>query len=712
VLGVSEEAGPSFISRTTSMYSGKCAWNLLSETILPTGGVYQARPKNKTQIKAGTIQYFDDCRHLVRPEIVVTNSIATKPTKLTPANRIPNQWGALYIHTTKIIQKTPSTAVQRLKFFMCGQPSPSRINPSSLELPRSSSAAPESGPCSTPLTPAAPATTIVLSKIPAVTLACPNVWATGHLHALARELMARDLNIKRAAAEGRYVPLDATETLSRIMIDQVPDPERFSELLGGTITKAQAAANAEQPCTVVFGEMVALLLAEGKHEAAICLEKLWNRLGDQHSFSLRCAYPMSGFRNEAHGELFARICAEHSAVVPLGGHGLLLSDNEQLRTIATLQQKLEVFESTKALHQSEQRFRLLVEAVQDYAILTLDADGRVNSWNVGAERLKGYKASDILGEHFSRFYPEADVRAAKPTRELETAVREGRVEDEGWRVRKDGSKFWANVIITALKDRDGHVIGFSKVTRDFTERMQTERALQESKRKLQDSEKSLRELALHLLRSQDEERRRLGRDLHDSLGQYLSALKIKLDFLKASPLRMESNDLGGLAECAQLAGDALKEVRTISYLLYPPMLEEMGLKSAISWYLDGFTKRSAIKTTFEVSPDFGRLDGNVELALFRILQESLTNVHRHSGSQTAAVRLFINDDTVVLEVSDEGKGTQCAEEVGHDSVGALGVGLRGMSERVQQIGGKLELFSSKKGTTVTATVPLPRPPRP
>jgi PAS domain S-box-containing protein len=529
-----------------------------------------------------------------------------------------------------------------------------------------------------------------------------------HRDALAHELTAQGLNVTALSAEGRFVAMDARDTLSRFMVDHMPDPERFAEVLGGAIAKAKVAAKSSEPCIVVFGEMVAQLWADGKHDAAIRLEELWNKLANEHSFSLRCAYPMTGFNKDGHSESFMRICAEHSSVVPLGSGGLLLGDDEGLRTIAKLQQKLEVFESEKALRESEQRFRLLVEAVQDYAIFMLDTEGRISSWNLGAERLKGYKASEIIGQHFSRFYPAEDIRAMKPQRELEDALRDGRVEDEGWRLRNDGSRFWANVVITALKDKEGRAIGFSKVTRDFTERMQAQRDLRASERKLQISEQSLRELSLHLLRTQDEERRRIGRDLHDSLGQYLSVLKMKLDGLAGLAARNKSTDLDDLTQCAQLTEDAVKEVRTISYLLYPPMLEEMGLKSAIPWYLDGFTKRSGIRTTFEITPDFDRLAADAELAFFRVLQESLTNVHRHSGSQSAVVRLLNTGETIILEISDQGKGTPLGnfEEGSTDWTGALGVGLRGMSERIRQIGGKLELASSTEGTTVSAIVPI------
>jgi len=307
------------------------------------------------------------------------------------------------------------------------------------------------------------------------------------------------------------------------------------------------------------------------------------------------------------------------------------------------------------------------------------------------------------------------VRSGKPQWELVIAAKEGRFEDEGWRVRKDGSKFWANVIITALRDDAGKLVGFGKVTRDFTERRQAQQALENevaerrtAERRLQNSEKSLRALSLHLLRTQDEERRRIGRELHDSLGQYLAVLKMKLDSLAFATGQEQDAATQDLAQCICLAEDCIKEVRTVSYLLYPPMLEEMGLKSAIPWYLDGFSARSGIKTSFEVQTDFGRLPRESELALFRVLQESLTNVHRHSGSQTAHIRLLMRQRMCTLEIEDKGKGISphLLEQSGQDWIGALGVGLRGMNERLGQLGGKIELSSSENGTTVVASVPI------
>jgi PAS domain S-box-containing protein len=523
---------------------------------------------------------------------------------------------------------------------------------------------------------------------------------------LTQRLKARGFDVAQAANQDRYIALDAAEVLSKFMGNDLPDPERFSNTIETFLVRAKAAAEGENPRVVAFGEMVALLWAEGRTEAAIRLEQLWNDLAKTYSFNLWCGYPLAGFSKQEDGEAFVRICEEHSAVIPDESYTALTTEEMRLRNVAALQQKAQALEAERILRRSEERFRHLVEAAQDYAIFMLKPSGCISSWNVGAERIKGYRASEIIGKHFSVFYSEEDIRAGKPQRLLEIAAAEGRVEDEGWRIRKDGSRFWADVIITALRDESGSLIGFSKVTRDFTDRMRAAEELQAAKHRLEESEKSLRELSRHLLRTQDEERRRIGRDLHDSLGQYLSALKMKLASLN-STVGNNAKVQREIDECMDLAEESIKDVRTVSYLLYPPMLEQFGLRSAISWYLDGFSNRSGIETTFDTSKDFGRLAPDVELAMFRVLQESLTNVHRHSSSPTASVRLSVRDGLAVLEISDRGKGIP-----GHlshaesDWIGTLGVGMRGMNERMRQLGGRIELSSSPEGTTVTATIPI------
>jgi PAS domain S-box-containing protein len=538
-----------------------------------------------------------------------------------------------------------------------------------------------------------------------------------HRTELEKRLSANGVDIARAAIQGRYLVLDAADTLAELMVNGLVDQTRFSHLVGAALLQAEMAVSQERSRIAIFGELVALLWADGKTAEAIRVEQLWNDLAQSHSFSLLCAYPLADCNSDRHIEPFLKMCGEHSGVIPSESYLVLRSEKDRFRSIANLQQKAQVLETEMGLRENEVPFRSLVEAVQDYAIFILNPEGCVSTWNIGAQRIKGYKADEIIGKHFSCFYPEEDMRSGKPQRELVAATKDGRFEDEGWRLRKDGSRFWANVIITAIKDDSSRLLGFAKITRDFTERMQTQKALEnevaerrDAERRFQSSEKSLRQLSLHLLRTQDEERRRIGRDLHDSLGQYLAVLKMKLDSLASLVGEKEKQDETAeeLGQCLRLMEDSIREVRTVSYLLYPPMLEEVGLISAIPWYLDGFSTRSRVKTTFEVQAEFGRLPRESELALFRVLQESLTNVHRHSCSATAHVRLLVKDGMAMLEIEDSGKGI-CPDllaELSQEWMGGLGIGVRGMNERMRQLGGRLELISNESGTTVTAKVPV------
>jgi PAS domain S-box-containing protein len=184
------------------------------------------------------------------------------------------------------------------------------------------------------------------------------------------------------------------------------------------------------------------------------------------------------------------------------------------------------------LHQ-DSTLRLLVDQITDYAIFLLTTTGEIATWNPGAQRIKGFRPDEIIGKHFRTLYPAEDQIAQKPEYELRVAAQTGRFEDEGWRIKADGSRFWANVIITALRAPEGHLLGFGKVTRDLTERMQRE--------------EELRKLSQTVLRIQDEERGRLGRELHDTVGQNLAAVKMSLDGL-ASDIQLEENRVRQVVE--------------------------------------------------------------------------------------------------------------------------------------------------------------------
>jgi signal transduction histidine kinase len=219
------------------------------------------------------------------------------------------------------------------------------------------------------------------------------------------------------------------------------------------------------------------------------------------------------------------------------------------------------------------------------------------------------------------------------------------------------------------------------------------------------AEDELRELSAQLMRSQDEERRRIARELHDGLGQYLVAVKMRAD-----SLHMQSQPgthlHDSLADIVKQIEGAIGETRTMSYLLHPPLLDEIGLESALNWFAEGFSERSGIAVDVTVSPELGRLEGSVETALFRVVQECLTNIHRHSGSSTANIFLTYDQNEIRLEVRDQGKGMPQASSVSDAEPGTLGIGLQSIRERIRQLQGKMDVVSQRdKGTNVVVTIP-------
>ncbi len=352
-------------------------------------------------------------------------------------------------------------------------------------------------------------------------------------------------------------------------------------------------------------------------------------------------------------------------------------------------------------------FRVLVDGIRDYAIFVLDPEGHVLTWNPGAKAMKGYDKEEIVGRHFSKFYLPEAVQSGWPERELALAEKEGRFADEGWRVRKDGTSFWASVIITPLRSADGKLTGFAKITQDMTDRRQTEERFQtlnqelrqrvleldESRRVVELRTLELQKLSAQLLRVQDEERRRLARELHDDLGQQLTLLKMTLP-------KIPENE-----QALNLVDTIVATVRNLSYLLHPPLLDETGLKAALHWYVEGMEKRSGIKVSLTITPPtFPRLSKDIETTVFRVVQESLTNVYRHANSESARVEIAKQSDWVIVRVRDYGKGIP--QELSGKNSGRLGVGISGMRERARQFGGDLIVSRADPGTLVETKIPL------
>jgi signal transduction histidine kinase len=251
-----------------------------------------------------------------------------------------------------------------------------------------------------------------------------------------------------------------------------------------------------------------------------------------------------------------------------------------------------------------------------------------------------------------------------------------------------------------IRDTNERITGAVVVNEDIS-------ASKTAERELNDSYNLMRTLTGRLMRAQDDERRRIAQMLHETTAQNLAGLKMLIARLNRTSDRLSDSERSALTESMSLAEQSMTEIRTLSYLLHPPFLDETGLVSALRWYAAGFAERSGIKLDLDLPESFERLPRDTETALFRIVQESLINIHRHSGSETARIRLQCDAETLVLEIDDRGHGIPNAslEQIMRGG-GMVGVGIAGMSERMEQLGGRLEITSDGHGTTVRARLRL------
>ena len=320
----------------------------------------------------------------------------------------------------------------------------------------------------------------------------------------------------------------------------------------------------------------------------------------------------------------------------------------------------------------------------------LDAQLRYTRVNDVLPRMAGLKPEDLLGTPVSQVFGETGVQAEAVLRRViesgQPALdREVSAQLPG---RPGDLRHWL-VNYFPIREDGGAVTQIGVTAVDVTAR--------------HNAEDALRTLSGRLLGIQDQERRRIARELHDSLGQYLAGLKIAVDMLASrSP---QKDPL--LVECADILQRAIAETRTLSHLLHPPLLDEAGFTSAASWFVAGFSQRSGIPVSLDLPPDLQRLPDAIEIALFRVLQESLTNVHRHSRAKSAEISVDVDAEQVTIEIRDHGRGMppHIIRQVEAET-SKLGVGLAGMRERIHELGGRFVVSSNAGGTTVQASIPL------
>jgi two-component system, NarL family, sensor kinase len=348
------------------------------------------------------------------------------------------------------------------------------------------------------------------------------------------------------------------------------------------------------------------------------------------------------------------------------------------------------------LQGAEHPYRILVESMNDGAA-TLDKDGTVLYANASFAGILGVQLEDVIGTQVQKNCVAEELQKLKA---LIDKGLEGESRGEITLLNSEGQRRLVRLSVSPVDDFGIRTI--CVIATDMTE-------LSGANEALKASEDMLRNLSGRLLRLQDEERRRISRDLHDVTGQKLALLSMDLSgILKHKEIAKYEEINSLLTESMALSNEVNKEIRTLSYLLHPPLLDELGLSSAVEWFTQGFENRTGIRVGVDIPSSFVRLAPDAEVALFRIVQESLANVHRYSGSPTAYVRARSDRGEVRLEIGDFGKGIRTeSNNPNRESVTPLGVGIQGMKERVRQLSGTLEITSrAGKGTLVTAILPI------
>jgi PAS domain S-box-containing protein len=472
--------------------------------------------------------------------------------------------------------------------------------------------------------------------------------------------------------------IDANQILARIMVGSMPDPDRFVEAIGLIPDGAR-----------VYNQLSDLLWRADNSDGARRLEQIWIGIGQARRFSLLCPYR---YQEVSDLELVSAI------------HGRVHAPSDELEPLLSLPDE----DPDDRLSEAELRLRLLIDSIQDYAIFMLEPNGRVATWNPGAERIKGYAAHEIIGTHLSAFYPDEDARSGKCELELRVAAATGRFEDEGWRVRKDGSMFWANVVISAVRDRDGRLVGFAKVTRDLTERRRAE------------IERAARLAAEESSRAKDEFFAMLGHELRNPLAPIITAVQVAR--LRGSDLR-ELDVIERQAHHLIRLVDDLLDVSRITRGKVELVKERIELADVVAQAIET-TSPLLEQYQHVLTLDVPRHDCAVtgdRARLAQVVSNLLTNAAKYSEPRsTIAISAASEGGRVKLRVVDSGIGIEPHmlasifdtfvqnPQAKDRSMGGLGLGLAIVRSLVHMHGGTVVARSQGPGTGSEFEIDLPR----
>ena len=528
------------------------------------------------------------------------------------------------------------------------------------------------------------------------------VATTPHLERVAEQLTANGLDVAAVRRQGRFVALDAAETLAQILVHGRPDEGRFAEVIGSVVARAAE----RHPHVRAFGEMVQLLWAQGRRQAAIRLERLWNELIDQTNLSLLCAYSLSEFRSDTDGRALLKICREHSAVVGTGGDTPLDSPAArrhaatQLHDIAQsddarLERPDRALDLERRRAQQLQTWLASIVESSDDAIIGKTLDGIVTSWNAGAERLFGYRADEMVGKSITRLFPPERADDLLP---ILGAVRRGERVDhfETERLRKDGQRIHVSLTVSPIKDPDGRIIGASKIARDVTERKRAEAA-------------------------KDEFLAMLGHELRNPLAAIQSAIAVAhldsarrdraLDIARRQALQLRRlvDDLLDVARVTQ--GKIVLRKERLSLAL----VVERALESARERLADrGHSLAVSLPADISVEVDPARMEQVLVNLLGNAAKYTPPGGHIDVRAQRVGpeIVLTVRDDGIgisadilprVFDVFSQGSGDLDRRD------GGLGLGLALVKRLVELHGGRVEARSNGCGRGTELTLHLPAP---